>query len=274
MPFFTHAEIRFCYQISGQGPPIIFCHGLGADGQQPTTLFDAIPDRRTIVWDCRGHGQTEPLGPENGLSFSTFAEDLSALMQHLSIARAIVVGISMGAATAVRFATRWPDRVEGLVLIRPAWLNEASPPNLAIFGRIADLMACKDQDDAVSELENDPYFSAVEAVSQDVAKSLRQQITMPGSARRRVCLRRMPASAPIDSWNELAVVSCPALVVGTEFDPVHPLDFARIWSDKLPRADLVVVTSKAVCVRQHREQLNSCLRRWLERSNRASLGAL
>ena len=120
MPNLARDGIQFHYRDEGTGLPFIFQHGLGADVTQPFGLFQPPPGIRLIAFDVRGHGQTQPLGDAEKLCFQAFGEDLFALMNHLRIERAIMGGISMGAALALHFTLRWPERVAGLVLSRPA----------------------------------------------------------------------------------------------------------------------------------------------------------
>src|SRR5678816_3082409 len=130
MPTFHHDSIAFHYEESGSGLPFVFQHGLGADVTQPFGLFTPPRGLRLIALDVRAHGLTAPLGGPAKLCFRTFAEDLLALFDHLRLERAVVGGISMGAALALHFAVRWPERVLGLVLSRPAWLEKPCPWNL------------------------------------------------------------------------------------------------------------------------------------------------
>src|SRR6266511_4006951 len=110
MPFFDYDGIHFHYREAGSGIPFVFQHGLGADVSQTFELFKPPAGLRLLTFDCRGHGETRPLGPEEKISIETFTEDLRAFLDHLKIDRAIIGGISMGAAIALRFALEHPRR--------------------------------------------------------------------------------------------------------------------------------------------------------------------
>src|SRR5262249_6583263 len=133
MAHFIHDHIQFHYRDEGSGLPFFFQHGLGADISQPFSLFRPAPSVRLIAFDARGHGQTNPLGPPEKLGLTTSANDALALMDHLRIRQAVVGGISMGAAIALNFVLRYPERVVGLVLSRPAWLDAPNPWNVKMF---------------------------------------------------------------------------------------------------------------------------------------------
>src|SRR5262245_52154953 len=115
MPFFLHDSIRFHYRESGTGLPFIFQHGLGADLNQSFELLPSVTGFRLIALDCRAHGETRPLGPEEKITVEQFTEDLRAFLDDLGVERAIVGGLSMGAAIALRFALEYPNRLLGLV---------------------------------------------------------------------------------------------------------------------------------------------------------------
>src|SRR6266513_1484379 len=136
MPFFLHDGIQFQYRSEGAGVPFIFQHGLGADLTQPFSLIDLPPGFRLLAFDARAHGQTHPLGDPSKIGFQTFAGDLLALMDDLKLERAIVGGISMGAGIALNFALGFPERLLGLVLSRPAWLDAPNPWNVNMFSLI------------------------------------------------------------------------------------------------------------------------------------------
>src|SRR5690606_31263385 len=112
------------------GAPFVFQHGLGGDTHQILDLYSPPPGVRLITLDSRAHGATEPLGDATMLHFSALADDLVALLDHLGLASAVIGGISMGAGVALNVALRHPQRLQGLILSRPAWLDRPLPPNL------------------------------------------------------------------------------------------------------------------------------------------------
>ncbi|MCW2277581.1 alpha/beta fold hydrolase [Heliophilum fasciatum] len=110
--------VNLYYEVHGpaDAPVLLFTHGAGWDHQQwepQVAAFSAT--YRTIVWDVRGHGQSScPLGPMNPDDFS---RDLIALLDHLGVARAVLIGLSMGGHISLRAAVQYPERVAGLILM-------------------------------------------------------------------------------------------------------------------------------------------------------------
>jgi 3-oxoadipate enol-lactonase len=108
-------SVELYYEEHGSGPPLLLIMGLAADSA--AWLFQ-VPDfaahYRTITFDNRGVGRSsKPPGP---YSIVAMAEDAAGLLDVLGIARAHVVGVSMGGMIAQELALRHPERVHGLVL--------------------------------------------------------------------------------------------------------------------------------------------------------------
>ncbi len=108
--------IRIAYGVRGSGPPLVFIMGYRLSSLAwPLDFVDALAERFTVVlFDNRGTGTSDK--PTSGYEISNMARDVSALLDHLEIARANVLGYSMGGAIAQEFVRQFPDRVLGLVL--------------------------------------------------------------------------------------------------------------------------------------------------------------
>jgi 3-oxoadipate enol-lactonase len=103
------------YDRRGEGPPVVLLHAGGLGRVTWDRQVEVLaPDHSVIRYDARGHGESSPVtGP--------FAhhEDLRDLLDGLDLDRPTLVGLSMGARTAVDFALAHPDRVADLVLVGP-----------------------------------------------------------------------------------------------------------------------------------------------------------
>lgn len=115
MPVFECDGLAFHYLDEGDpsGRNFVFQHGLGDDVSQPAGVFSPPPGIRLLSVDCRGYGETYPLGGARKLSFSCFADDVAALMDRPGFECAVVGGISMAAGVALNLASRYPRRVAG-----------------------------------------------------------------------------------------------------------------------------------------------------------------
>ena len=140
MPTFERDGLSFHYLDRGEGLPFVFQHGLGGDLSQPFGLYTPPAGVRLIGFDARAHGQTRPLGDVHQVAIAPFADDLVALLDHLGVSRAVLGGISLGAAVALNAAVRHPRRTLGLVLVRPAWLDRPLPENARPFAHVAQYL--------------------------------------------------------------------------------------------------------------------------------------
>src|SRR5262245_61288660 len=140
MPFFQHDGLEFHYQRRGKGIPFVFQHGLGSDLSQPFGLFTPPQGIALFSFDFRAHGDTRPLGRPDKISFASFADDLNFFLERMEIERAVIGGISMGAGVSLNFALRYPQRISGLVLSRPAWLDTPMTGFAAVFSKISQLI--------------------------------------------------------------------------------------------------------------------------------------
>ena len=108
-------DIKLHYEEAGEGFPLVLLHGNGEDHTYFVKQIPAFsPHFRLVLMDTRGQGQST--GGDGELNFSVFAADLLALMDHLQIAKAHLLGFSDGGNLALTFALAHPERVQSLIL--------------------------------------------------------------------------------------------------------------------------------------------------------------
>lgn len=254
---FEHDGIRFAFDSIGVGAPVVLLHGLGGDRAGALELADEEQGWLRIAMDQRGHGETEPVGPESAYTFDVFASDVEALLDAAGIDRAVLVGVSMGAAVALRLALRSQERVRGLVLVRPAWIHEPMTDNLTPNVEVARLLRSMPAEGALTEFQGSALYARLQAVSPHAADSLSSQFVRPMAAERAVRLDRMPRSTPYADPSDLQAIACPTLVVGCDRDPFHPFAFAETWSRLIPGAALQLVIPSADDVARHRREVRA-----------------
>lgn len=265
MPTFDHDEIQFHYEERGLGLPFFFQHGLGADVTQPFSVFKPPPGIRLIAFDARVHGWTRPTGDPAAVTFKIFAEDMLALMNHLRVDRAIVGGISMGAALALHFALRWPERVVGLILSRPAWLEAPCPWNVRMFTLVADLIRKHGSQRGLIRFKQTPEYEETLEKWPDVACSLCLQFQNPRIEETAFKLERIIKDTPHPDRRQWTNVEVPTLVLGNKRDPIHPFEYAQELACSIPNAGLREITSKSVSVEQHNSDVQQTLDDFLKR---------
>ncbi len=121
MASFKNGDVEIAYLDEGEGEPIVLVHGFASTKEvnwvNPgwvRTLTGA--GRRVIALDNRGHGQSSKLYDPAEYHSSKMADDVRALLDHLKIERADVMGYSMGARIAAFLTINHPERVRSIVL--------------------------------------------------------------------------------------------------------------------------------------------------------------
>jgi pimeloyl-ACP methyl ester carboxylesterase len=259
MPEFVRDGITFHYRDTEDGTPFVFQHGLGGDVNQPLGLYRPGADIRLIAFDMRAHGQTYPLGNVDKLSIATLACDLVALLDHLRIHDAVVGGISLGSAVAASVALRFPARVRGLILARPAWVEGPVPENVRIYALIARLIRALGTVQGLERFRSTVEFRSVARDSPDCAQSLVGQFEQARALEFVARLERLAADTAVRNRDEYRTIRVPALVLGNRQDPIHPWSYAQTLAQLIPGAALRELTPKSVSLETHAADVQRAL---------------
>lgn len=134
-------DLEIFYTIEGTGPQtLLFIHGWACDSQDwllQTTHFSTA--YQVVAADNRGHGHSSVT--ESGYDVLTLAHDLKKLLDVLGIERVIPVGHSLGGLIASAFAVEYPDRVDAVICIDPAY--GLAPAEVAAFAPVVDQLAAQ-----------------------------------------------------------------------------------------------------------------------------------
>src|SRR6516165_6569739 len=113
-------DIEIYYEDHGAGRPVVLIHGYPVSGRAWDRQVPALLEAgyRVITYDRRGFGASSQ--PATGYDYDTFAADLAALLEHLDLREAVLVGHSMGTGEVTRYlGTRGSARVAKGVLVAP-----------------------------------------------------------------------------------------------------------------------------------------------------------
>ncbi len=121
MPTFSSDGLELAYVEEGTGDPVLLIHGFGSTKEVNwvnTSWFKTLTGagRRAIAFDHRGHGASVKLYEPNQYDTRLMAKDALRLLEHLGLARADVVGYSMGARVTAQMALLYPEAVRSLVM--------------------------------------------------------------------------------------------------------------------------------------------------------------
>lgn len=117
MPSAVLNGIKIAHYASGEGPAVLFTHGYQATGWMWVPQREALESRyRVITWDLRGHGWSGAPDDPDQYSHELVVGDMLALLEHLDVDKAVLLGHSLGGFASLRFYLDHPDMVSGLVL--------------------------------------------------------------------------------------------------------------------------------------------------------------
>ncbi len=240
----TRGGVVLAGEEAGAGVPVVLLHGLTASRRYVVMGSRALErsGHRVISYDARGHGESSPAEQEAAYGYPDLTADLLAVLDALGAERAVLVGASMGAHTALRLALAAPDRVAGLVVITPAYdeMQFGDADSLARWDALADGLRSGGIEGFVAAygVENVPA-----AWRDTIVTVLHQRLAAhehPGAVAD--ALNAVPRSRPFRSVRDLLVLTCPVTVVADrdEADPGHPLALGEAYAAAIPGARLVV----------------------------------
>jgi pimeloyl-ACP methyl ester carboxylesterase len=122
--------LEMYYEVHGKGEPMVLLHGsfMAITNNWNGWIGELARTRQVIAVEMQGHGRTADI--ERDFSYENLADDVAALLGHLEIPRADLIGYSMGGGVAIQCAIRHPDRVRKVVSIsavfrHDGWVDEA-----------------------------------------------------------------------------------------------------------------------------------------------------
>jgi pimeloyl-ACP methyl ester carboxylesterase len=249
-------------EVTGEGPNLIFMHGLGADRRQAMATTQSLQSYRLICVDMPGHGDSEYTASET-VSFSRYADVAFALLDKLEIDSAVWGGISMGSGIALHAALRCPERVDGLLLVRPAWLDKPGLPNLAIVSQVGEWIAELGLDQTRKKLIVHSSYLQAQTLSQHCADSIAGLLTRPQAVSAAGVLPTLVQDSPFQNIKQLAQLAMPAIVFGNQDDPLHPEIIAKRLADALPISNYINLPARYTQAKHHATQLTGLMQVFL-----------
>ena len=230
-------------EATGEGPPVVLCHGITATRRYVLHGSKALPRAgyEVIVYDARGHGESDPAPVGEGYGYPELVEDLERVVrERVGDGRFLLGGHSMGAHTAVAYALRHPQRLAGLAVIGPTYLGAIEPGSIDYWVGLAAALEDGGVDGFVAYIDSrqgiDPRWR------DSVLRFTRERLQAQEHPEALVqALREVPRSRPFESLEELRGLEVPALVVGSndDADPGHPYETAAAYAEALPQGQLI-----------------------------------
>ncbi len=229
--------IQFGYTDTGKGTPVLLVHGYPLNRSMwDAQVSELSREFRVIAPDLRGHGESDT--PTGTYTMEAIADDLNALLDHLKVDKAVVVGFSMGGYASFAFYRKYPNKVRALVL--------------------ADTRPQADAPEAKQGRENTAQTvlkDGVAGVAAATAPRMLAPATVQGRADVVERVKAIMASTSVngyvgdlrglaarqDSTDTLAKINVPTLVVVGEQDVVTPVADSEMMAKAIKGAKLVKV---------------------------------
>lgn len=243
--FTSIGNAKLYYEVAGKGQPFVMIHAGVADSRQWNNEFTLFAKHfRTIRFDLRGYGKSEPVDGE----FSHMG-DLIALLDLLEIReRLVIMGCSMGGGLAMDFALAQPSRVKALVMV------DAGPSGLKLDVQTHPKAAEAEeayntgQLDLVAELETQIWFDGMGRTAQQVNQAMRtlaydmNRLGLSHDAKR--LGKRLP-DADTPAVERLARLDMPVLVIVGSHDTPYMLAAAGYMEQKIRSARKAIIEDAA-----------------------------
>ena len=236
MPFSVVNGVELYYEMRGQGPLLLFIHGLGSSGRDWQPQVDCFASLyRTMTVDLRGHGRSAtPSGP---CPVAFLAADVSALLAALDIRQVYLVGISLGGMVGFQLAADHPELVAGLVVVNTMAECVLRGPGqwFQYLQRLAVLRFLGMR--RLGVFLGKRLFPKPE--HQELCRTFVERWADNDPGTYRAVLKGMIGWSVVD---RLAAIRCPVLVVAAEHD-YTPLAAKQAYLARLARGELALLAN-------------------------------
>lgn len=232
-------EVELYYEVQGSGQPVVLVHGWPLSGRAWEKQVPALVEAgfQAITYDRRGFGQSSQAA--NGYNYDTLAADLNALMEHLDLTDAVLVGFSMGGGEVARYLSTYGDkRVSKAVLaaaVTPYLYKTDDNPEGGLDDATVDEFVAGVQKDRLAFLEDftHNFFSngTNKALISEPARLYHRDIAAFASPK--ATLECIKAFSYTDFRNDLGTIDIPVLVIHGDADAIVPAEISGQRAHKM-----------------------------------------
>ncbi len=231
--------VELVYEIHGTGEPLVLIHGAQSDRSIFSGMLTDFTDQfEVLTYDQRGSGQSEK--PDVEYTMGMIADDTAALMDHVGFSSAHIYGVSMGGMIAQELAIRHATHVRSLVL---GCTTPGGPKAVSLEGEAiqsshsTEELSAEERGKALAETAfTKGYIQHHPELIPALIEARRKQPLDPvGFA------HRMQAAYAHDTYERLAQIACPTLVITGKDDALIAWQNSKLLAEHIPAAELVLL---------------------------------
>lgn len=244
--------IRLAFERRGKGTPMVLLHGFPLDHHLWDEIIPFLEDQFDLILpDLRGFGGSSTV--DSFSSMEDYASDIAALLDHMGLPKAAIVGHSMGGYVALAFARLYPERVSSLGVVSSQVVADTPERKEGRYKSAAEV-ADKGIASVVETMA--PKFTADTRFQEYARKSMEQQQPAAYIGALKAMAER------VDSTPLLSTINYPVVLVHGDADALIPVDRAREVKASFPQSHLVEIRGAGhIPMMEAREQTAEALRR-------------
>ncbi len=262
MPIFTHHHVDLFYEIKGNpdsSETVLFLNGVMASTSSWANQLPPFEAQgfRIVLHDFRG--QLKSSKPKGPYTFALHAQEVIALMDHLKIAKAHLIGTSYGGEVALRLAIDYPSRVQTLSVIDS--VSELDDTLRNTVGQWKDAAATQHGETFFNRMMPSIYSPGFIAKNGEMLSQRAKAMNAigPDYFDGQITLYETFLN-DVTMTAELPKITCPTLILCGEQDTLKPLKFSALMAKSIPHAEYLTIPDCGhVAIFEKPHELNSAL---------------
>jgi len=253
MTFADVNGIKICYEIQGEGDPVILVHGFGVKKEVWMCQYGPLSEKfKVIRFDNRGAGESDH--PDELFTMEMLAGDIRGLMDALNIEKAHVVAWSLGGMFAQHFAIKYPERLNKLVLINtlPNWPGgDEAGITMYVDSQLASIKAYQ-EDPIKAFFERAPMGYSrkfKKEMQEDTKKKFHGLFSVEDYAQMKTS--NIPTPKDIENQanalkyhdviDQLHLIKNETLIITADKDRQTPMSRNQLIHEKIPNSKIIVI---------------------------------
>jgi 3-oxoadipate enol-lactonase len=237
MPVAEINGVALFYELAGEGEPLVLLNGIMMTAQSWVLQRRALGHFQLVMHDFRG--QMRSAKPERPFTMQEHVDDLAALLDHLGIADAHVVGTSYGGEVGMMFAAQHPERVRTLTVI--ACVSEIGPELASSIARWAETARGASPEEFYDTTVPYNYSPEFVAAHPEIIAQGRARLSAQPPEYFRAFGQLLDAFCALHITEDLDKITAPTLVIAAGNDRLKPLPYSRLIAERIPNATLLVI---------------------------------